>query len=430
MYGAAGRPTRARDVTGDGHDWEVAGPSILHADLDAFYASVEQLLNPELRGRPIAVGGGVVLAASYEARTLGVRSGMPGGLARSLCPNLQFVAGSFSQYSDLADRVFTICEDFTPAIERISIDEAFLEVAGSVHLFGPPPEIATRIRRRVRDEIGLAISIGVAGTKFLAKVASQVAKPDGLIVVPTGHELEFLHPLPVGLMWGVGAVTNARLAELGVETIGQLAATPESSLRRMLGSASGVHLHRLAHNRDPRPVRHLPRARSVGSQSAFGRKTPTPDLIESVTRSLGDRIGRRLRDKSQAGRTVTVRVRRSDMSTVTRSYTNPHPVAATEAIVSISRTLVADALGDEPPAISLIGISVSNLVTGAALQLEFPLGDDAATRPGTDRGRRAWELDRSVDAVRDRFGQSAVKPASLMDETGVPEEFRHLAERD
>ena len=256
MYGAAGRPTRARDVTGDGHDWEVAGPSILHADLDAFYASVEQLLNPELRGRPIAVGGGVVLAASYEARTLGVRSGMPGGLARSLCPNLQFVAGSFSQYSDLADRVFTICEDFTPAIERISIDEAFLEVAGSVHLFGPPPEIATRIRRRVRDEIGLAISIGVAGTKFLAKVASQVAKPDGLIVVPTGHELEFLHPLPVGLMWGVGEVTNARLAELGVETIAQLAATPESSLRRMLGSASGVHLHRLAHNRDPRPVRH------------------------------------------------------------------------------------------------------------------------------------------------------------------------------
>ncbi len=408
----------------------MAGPNILHADLDAFYASAEQLLHPELRGKPIAVGGGVVLAASYDARAFGVRSGMAGSRARALCPNLKFVTGSFSRYQELADEVFTICEDFTPAIERISIDEAFLDVGGSEHLFGPAAVIADRIRSRVRTEVGLPVSVGVASTKFLAKIASQVAKPDGLVVVPPGEELEFLHPLPVGLMWGVGAVTGERLAEMGIHTIGGLAATPDDTLRRMLGRAAGSHLHRLSRNLDPRPVRHLPRAKSVGSQSAFGRKVPTPELVESVTRSLADRIGRRLRAKNNAGRTITVRVRRGDMSSVTRSRTYPHPIAATEAIVRIARALVADALADGPSEISLIAISISNLTAGTALQLELPLGDDSVERPGSDRGRRAWDLDRSVDAVRERYGNKSVRPASLLDERGVPDEFRELAERE
>ncbi len=355
---------------------------------------------------------------------------MAGSRARALCPNLKFVTGSFSRYQELADEVFTICEDFTPAIERISIDEAFLDVGGSEHLFGPAAVIADRIRSRVRTEVGLPVSVGVASTKFLAKIASQVAKPDGLVVVPPGEELEFLHPLPVGLMWGVGAVTGERLAEMGIHTIGGLAATPDDTLRRMLGRAAGSHLHRLSRNLDPRPVRHLPRAKSVGSQSAFGRKVPTPELVESVTRSLADRIGRRLRAKNNAGRTITVRVRRGDMSSVTRSRTYPHPIAATEAIVRIARALVADALADGPSEISLIAISISNLTAGTALQLELPLGDDSVERPGSDRGRRAWDLDRSVDAVRERYGNKSVRPASLLDERGVPDEFRELAERE
>ncbi|MDH3500611.1 MAG: DNA polymerase IV [Acidimicrobiia bacterium] len=408
----------------------MAGPTILHADLDAFYASVEQLLDPTLRGKPIAVGGSVVLAASYEARRYGVQSGMPGNRARMLCPDLRFVRGTFDRYQSLADRVFTICEGFTPIVERISIDEAFLDVTGSEHLFGPAPEIAAKVRERVRDDVGLALSIGVASTKFLAKIGSQVAKPDGLVVVPLDEELQFLHPLPVGLMWGVGAVTGVRLAEMGISTIGELATTPPDSLSRLIGSASGRHLSRLARNLDPRPVKHAPRAKSVGSQSAFGRKQPTPELIDNVTRMLADRIGRRLRAKDRSGRTVTVRVRRGDMTSVTRSYSNPHPIASTDAIVTIARNLVADALESGPPEISLIGISVSNLVVGAALQLEFAIGDDGATRPGSERGRRAWDLDRSVDAVRERYGSKAVRFATLIKESGVPDAFRELAERD
>ena len=408
----------------------MTGPTILHADLDAFYASVEQLLNPKLRGRPIAVGGGVVLAASYEAKGFGVRSGMPGNRARMLCPDLVFVTGTFDRYQTLADDVFTVCRDFTPAIERISIDEAFLDVGGSEHLFGPASDIAARIRTRVRSEIGLALSIGVASTKFLAKIGSQVAKPDGLIVVPIGGELDFLHPLPVELMWGVGRVTATRLAELGIATIGELAATPRDALRRMIGSASGLQLHRLSHNLDPRPVKHLPRAKSVGSQSAFGRRMPTEELINRTTRSLADRIGRRLREKDRAGRTITVRVRRGDMSALTRSYTNRHPIASTDAIVTIARWLVADAIADGPDEISLIGISVSNLSVGAALQLELPIEDGSPVRPGSDRGRRAWDLDRSIDEVRSRFGTHALRSALTMDERGVPETFRELAQRD
>src|SRR6266581_344494 len=244
--------------------------TILHADLDAFYASVEQLIDPSLHGKPIAVGGGVVLAASYEARAFGVRGGMPGRKARELCPQLTFVSGHFKDYQRLGDAAIKVLGDFTPLVERISIDEAFADVAGCTHLFGSPAEIAQAIRQRVRAELGLPISVGVARTKHLAKIASQMAKPDGLVVVDPHTELEFLHHLPVELMWGVGPVTKARLAEIGVVTIGQLAKTPGCSLKHVLGPAAGEKLAALACNRDPRQLKPHHRARSAGAQSAIG----------------------------------------------------------------------------------------------------------------------------------------------------------------
>src|SRR5215468_2309269 len=281
--------------------------TILHADLDAFYASVEQLLDPSLRGKPIAVGGGVVLAASYDAKAFGVRAGMPGRQARERCPHLTFVRGHFKEYQRLGDAAIKVIGDFTPLVERISIDEAFADVAGCTHLFGPPAEIGTAIRRRVRAELGLPISVGVARTKHLAKIASQVAKPDGLVIVDPDTELKFLHDLPVELMWGVGPVTKARLAEIGVLTIGQLASTPGWSLERLLGPAAGEKLAALAWNRDPREIRIHRRASSAGAQSAIGRQPAEERVIRPTLLHLADRIGTRLRAKSRPGRTVTVR---------------------------------------------------------------------------------------------------------------------------
>src|SRR5919198_3452444 len=246
--------------------------TILHADLDAFYASVEQLLDPSLRGKPIAVGGGVVLAASYEAKAFGVSGGMSGWRARELCPQLIFVGGHFKDYQRLGDAVMQVIGDFTPLVERISIDEAFADVVGCTHLFGSPEAIAQAIRRRVRAELGLPISVGVARTKHLAKIASQVAKPDGLVVVEPDTELEFLHALPVSLMWGVGPATEARLAKIGVTTIGQLAESSPKSVERLLGHAVGTKLTALAWNRDPRQIQTRRRAHSAGAQSALGRR--------------------------------------------------------------------------------------------------------------------------------------------------------------
>src|SRR5262245_34278129 len=283
--------------------------TILHADLDAFYASVEQLLDPSLRGKPIAVGGGVVLAASYEAKTFGISGGMSGRRARELCPHLIFVGGHFKDYQRLGDAAINVLNDFTPLVERISIDEAFADVAGCTHLFGSPAEIATKVRSRVRAELGLPISIGVARTKHLAKIASQVAKPDGLVVVDPEAELEFLHQLPVALMWGVGPATEARLAKIGVTTIGQLAKSSPQSVERLLGHAVGKKLSALAWNRDPRHVQTRGRAHSAGAQSALGRQPAIERVFKPTLHHLADRIGARLRAKSLAGRTITVRVR-------------------------------------------------------------------------------------------------------------------------
>ena len=412
-----------------------ATATILHADLDAFYASVEQLLNPDLRGRPIAVGGGVVLAASYEAKAFGVRGGMPGRLARQLCPGLQFVGGHFDEYQRLGDQSIGVLEDFTPLIERISIDEAFADVGGSVHLFGTPAEMAATVRRRVRDEAGLPISVGVARTKHLAKIASQVAKPDGLVVVEPESELEFLHDLPVDLMWGVGPVTRARLAEIGVATIGQLADTPGRSLQQLLGRAVGGKLGALAWNRDPREVETHHRAKSVGAQSALGTKPASDDVIGPTLRHLADRVATRMRAKSRAGRTVTIRVRFEDLQSVTRSVTLPAAISATAILAEVAEDLVHLALADHPSEkhISLLAISVSHLEPDAVLQLELPFElPDEERRPGTEKGAARWVLDRAVDAVRDKFGREAVGFGSVVLREGgsVPDGFRELAEKE
>jgi DNA polymerase IV len=409
--------------------------SILHADLDAFYASVEQLLDPSLRGKPIAVGGGVVLAASYEAKIFGVRGGMPGRRARELCPQLRFVNGHFKEYQRLGDAAIQVLGDFTPLVERISIDEAFADVAGSIHLFGPPAEIAKAIRSRVRSELGLAISVGVARTKHLAKIASQVAKPDGLVIVDPETELDFLHDLPVELMWGVGPVTRARLAEIGVLTIGQLAKTPGGSLERLLGCAAGEKLAALAWNRDPREIRTDRRARSAGAQSAIGRKPAQEVVFRPTLRHLADRIGARLRAKARAGRTVTVRVRFSDLRSVTRSASLPAPISATAILAEIAEDLVRAVLAKHAneKTISLLAISVSHLEKHSRVQLELPLGlEDEERRPGTRKGMARWMADRAVDRIRDRFGWEAVGYGSdaLGISRSVPDEFRELAEKD
>jgi DNA polymerase-4 len=400
--------------------------TILHADLDAFYASVEQLLDPSLQGRPVAVGGGVVLAASYEARRYGVRAAMPGWMARQRCPSIQFVGGHFREYQRLGDEVVAVFSDFTPAVERISIDEAFLDVSGAVHLFGPPGTIAAAIRRRVRDEIGLQLSVGVARTKHLAKVASQVAKPDGLVVVDPECESAFLDPLPVELIWGVGAVTGRRLHESGIHTIGQLAATNSTILERLLGVSAGTKLASLSANIDGRRVEHTRAAKSVRAQAAIGRRRATPSLLRETLGYLADRVAGRLRSARVAGRTVTVKVRFTELRSVTRSLTMPTAVSTTLTLTEVAIDLASTALADHPGErdITLLGLSVSNLRSEQSFQLELPL------RSGSGIDAARWGVDRSVDAIRERFGRSSIGYATVVfsEVDRVPEEFRELAE--
>jgi len=412
------------------------GPTILHADLDAFYASVEQLLEPALRGRPIAVGGGpsggVVLAASYEAKAFGVQGGMPGWRAARLCPELTFVRGHFGEYQRLADAVMDVLADVTPLVERISIDEAFLDVSGATHLFGSPEAIGAAIRWRVRTEIGLPISVGAARTKHLAKIASQVAKPDGLIVVQPGTEREFLDPLPVGLIWGVGPVNEQRLADLGIRTIGELAQTPGSAVERILGHAVGHKLSAMARDADPRRVATAHHARSVGAQSALGRRRPEPGEVRAVLAHLADRVARRMRAKHAAGRTVTVRVRFTGMRAVTRSHTLAEPVATTLTLTEIAERLAWSAIGDNPDQeITLLSVSVSNLTDQRMIQLELDLQPQDPWRPGSATGAARRAVDGSMDAIRTRFGGDAVGYLPAVTRRGsVPDEFRELAEHN
>jgi DNA polymerase IV len=409
------------------------GATILHADLDAFYASVEQLLDPSLRNRPIAVGGGVVLAASYEARRFGIRAGMPGWRARQLCGDLQFVGGHFRRYQEFGDQVVAVFHDFTPRVERVSIDEAFLDVAGAMHLFGAPEQIAASLRQRVRDEIGLPLSVGVARTKHLAKVASQVAKPDGLVVVEPADERDFLEPLPVRLIWGVGPATERRLHDAGIHTIGQLAETGSPILSTLLGQAAGAKLAALSVNRDSREVETSVRSKSMGAQSALGRREATPDLIRETLGYLVDRVASRLRKANVAGRTVTVRVRFTHLRSVTRSVTLPVAISTTLTLTEVADQLARSAVeANREREITLLAVSVSNLRPEHSLQLELPLhrrDTEARAESVIEAGR--WGVDRSIDAIREKFGRSAVGYAavSLSGVDRVPEEFRELAER-
>lgn len=378
--------------------------TILHADLDAFYASVEQRDNPTLRGRPVIVGGGVVLAASYEAKRLGVRTAMGGGRALRLCPQAVVVPPRMSAYSAASKAVFEVFRDTTPLVEGLSIDEAFLEVGGLRKIAGPPELIAERLRRAVLERVGLPITVGVARTKFLAKVASGVAKPDGLLVVPPSGELEFLHPLPVERLWGVGKVTAEKLRARGITTVGQVAKLNESTLTAMLGKASGRHLHALAHNHDPRPVRVGQRRRSIGAQRALGRSSRTPEDLEATLAQLIDRVARRMRAANRSCRTVVLRLRFADFARATRSHTLVQPTTDTELLLLTARGLLRAVL---PTLLdrgcTLVGVSLANLDDEDAVQLMLPFDDVA---PGA--------LDAAVDGVRDRFGSLAVTRAVLL----------------
>jgi DNA polymerase-4 len=378
--------------------------TILHADIDAFYASVEQRDDPRLRGRPVIVGGGVVLAASYEAKAYGVRTAMGGRLARRLCPDAVVVSPRMSAYSDASKAVYRVFDDTAPFVEGLSIDEAFLDVRGMRRLAGSPTEIAVRLRDEVRRRVGLPITVGVARTKFLAKVASGVAKPDGLLVVPPQRELTFLHALPIERLWGVGAVTAEKLHAVGITKVAEVAGMPESALVSIVGLAAGRQLHALAHNRDPRKVQPRRRRRSIGAQCALGRRRRSPADVDAVLLGLVERVTRRMRAAHRIGRTVVLRVRFDDFSRATRSFTLNEATAETQAILDTARALLATA-GPliERRGLTLVGIAVTNLENDAPAQLALPF----------DR-RCGITLDLAVDEIRSRFGLDAITRAVLL----------------
>jgi DNA polymerase IV len=378
--------------------------TILHADADSFYASVEQRDDPALRGRPVIVGGGVVLAASYEAKAFGVRTPMGERQARRLCPDAIVVRPRMEAYSEASAAMFEVFRDTSPLVEGLSIDEAFLEVGGLRRIAGAPSAIADQLRRDVRDRVGIPVTVGVARTKFLAKVASGVAKPDGLLVVPIEGELTFLHALPVERLWGVGTVTARKLHRRALTTVADVAALEEAALVEILGRASGRHLHALAHNRDPRRVETGRRRRSIGTQRALGRRARSPAMLETDLLALVDRLSRRLRRAHRVCRTVTLRLRFDDLSRATRSHTLPQATAETAALLDTARILLAEALPTiEQRGITLIGLAFTNLFADDAVQLALPFD---ATAVGA--------VDEAMDGVRDRFGSSAVTRGALV----------------
>jgi DNA polymerase-4 len=384
--------------------------TILHADADSFYSSVEQRDDPRLRGRPVIVGAGVVLAASYEAKAYGVRTPMPGAVARRLCPHAVVVRPRMDAYSEASKALFEVFNDTTPFVEGLSIDEAFLDVGGLRLISGSPTEIAVRLRRDVRERVGLPVTVGVARTKFLAKVASGVAKPDGLLVVPIDSELEFLHPLPVEALWGVGQVTAAKLHERSITTVGEVAHLAESTLVRWLGRAVGRQLHALAHNRDPRRVQVGRRRRSIGTQRALGRRRRFPDELDTDLVALVDRLARRLRAAHRVCRTVVLRLRFDDFTRATRSHTLPEATAHTPTILATARALLAAAMPMiRRQGITLIGLTFTNLGDDRAVQLALPFDRPSASA-----------LDTTVDTVRDRFGSAAVTRAVLLGRASGP----------
>jgi DNA polymerase-4 len=386
------------------HTFVSVDPTILHADVDSFFASVEQRDDVHLRGQPVIVGGWVVLAASYEAKAYGVQTAMSVARARRLCPGAIVVEPRMSAYAEASKAMYRVFDDTSPLVEGLSIDEAFLDVRGVRRLSGPPSEIAARLRTDVRKRVGLPITIGIARTKFLAKVASGVAKPDGLLLVRPQDELTFLHPLPVERLWGVGSVTAAKLRDVGIATVGEVAELSESSLVSLLGRASGRKLHALAHNRDPRPVQARRRRRSIGAQRALGRSRKSFGEIDASLVGLVDRVTRRMRAAERIGRTVVLRLRFEDFSRATRSHTLPYATASTDAVLATARELFATAMPMiERRGITLVGVAVSNLEDSRMLQLALPVD-----RHSSDA------IDAAVDEVRARFGTSAITRAVLL----------------
>ncbi len=385
----------------------VAQAAILHADLDSFYASVEQRDDPALRGRPVIVGGGVVLAASYEAKAFGVRTAMSGGQARALCPQAVVVPPRMSAYSEASRHVFEVFHDTTPVVEPLSVDEAFLDVSGLGRVSGTPVEIARRLREQVSEQVGLPITVGIARTKFLAKVASQVAKPDGLLLVPPDRELAFLHPLPVRRLWGVGAKTAEKLHAHGVETVADVAELSESALGTMVGGAMARQLYALSRNIDRRRVTTGVRRSSVGAQRALGRRGNTMSAaeVDMVVVNLVDRITRRMRGAGRTGRTVVLRLRFDDFGRATRSHTLPRATASTDAILGAARALVtAAAPVIAERGLTLIGFAVSNIDHDGSQQLELPF--DSEPDP--------IAIDGAIDEVRQRFGNAMLTRGVLV----------------
>jgi len=384
------------------------GATILHADADSFYASVEQRDDPTLRGRPVIVGAGVVLAASYEAKAFGIRTPMPGSQARRLCPGAVVVRPRMEAYSEASRAMFDVFRDTTPFVEGLSIDEAFLDVGGLARISGRPLQIATKLRADVRERVGIPVSVGIARTKFLAKVASRVAKPDGLLLVPPDRELAFLHPLPVELLWGVGPVTSAKLRERGITTVADVAALGEPALVRILGAVSGRHIHALAHNRDPRRVQPGRRRRSIGTQRALGRRPRSFEELDTDLVALADRLARRLRAGHRVCRTITLRLRFGDFTRATRSHTLAEATGETAIVLATAREL----LGSAAPlirerGITLIGLTFGNLHGDGAIQLALPF----------DR-RPTAVLDAALDGVKERFGAKAIGRAVLLGRDG------------
>ncbi len=388
-----------------------ARATILHADADAFFASVEQRDDPSLRGRPVIVGGGVVLAASYEAKAYGVRTAMGGSRARGLCPHAVVVPPRMAAYAEASRALYALFEDTTPSVEGLSIDEAFLDVRGMERIAGTPWEIAVRLRRTARERLGLPLTVGIARTKHLAKIASAVAKPDGLLLVPPEDELAFLHPLPVERIWGIGPATAVRLHRIGVATAGELARVPEADLASVLGTATARHLYALANNHDPRPVRRRARRRSIGSQHAFGLRRALPAEIETDLVAIVDRVTRRLRAARRVGRTVVLRLRFGDYRRATRSCTLRHPTAETRPILAAARSLLVGAKPlIERRGVTLIGVTVANLENDLPLQLCLPF--DA------DNGEL---LDAALDEIRTRHGPTAITRGLLLGHRTGPE---------
>ncbi|MEU8120111.1 DNA polymerase IV [Spirillospora sp. NPDC049024] len=384
------------------------GCSILHVDMDAFFVSVELLDRPELRGRPVVVGGagprGVVSAASYEARRFGVHSAMPMTRARRLCPQAVVLPVSHGKYSRVSAAVFEIFRSVTPLVEGLSLDEAFLDVAGARRRLGRPAAIAQLIRDQVRDQQGITCSVGVANTKFVAKLASTRCKPDGLLVVPADGVVDFLHPLPAASLWGVGERTEQALTRLGLRTVGQLAQVPLTTLQRELGNALGRHLHELAWGRDPREVvPHTP-DKSIGAEETFDTDVDDPEVIRRELLRLAEKVGARLRESGNAGRTISVKLRMADFKTITRARTLAEPTDLARVIYVTARELY-EAAGLERVRLRLVGVRVENL---------GPAGE-APRQLALDEPDSGWrEAERAMDQVAHRFGRGAVRPAALV----------------